>query len=279
MARERWPYVERLAGKGSRQGQFSRLFQAIDRRGQGGRSEDEYQDSALDSRQACAQLLLLLLWKERGRGYPSLTSGALNDLYHENTEFDSKGQLATLFEQLLTDTQAVLAQRPVAEGRKVIRKNRLFSLFLFLRLIRFSPVDTKRALPQIAEIFWSKESDESEPVGRVGSSGTLEKHFAWFEGERMRGLTPPELDTNRLFTCSQKQEIYANAQGKCGVCREPVGVDFAEYDHIKPWILGGRTVVENGRPVHLQCHARGLAAVDGHNAPLEDRVRSSQRGL
>jgi hypothetical protein len=61
------PYIERLAGKGRRQGQFQGLFQAIDRRGQGSREDDTYEDPALEARQTCAQLLLLLLAKEKGR--------------------------------------------------------------------------------------------------------------------------------------------------------------------------------------------------------------------
>ncbi len=256
------PFIERLAGKGARQGQFQALFQTVDRRGQGGRTDDDYEDPALDARQTCAQLLLLLLSKERGRGYPSLTSAALNDLYHENTEFDPKGRTAQAFEQLLADTQAVVQQRPPNQGRKTIRKNRLFSLFLFLRLLHFSPVDVKRALPNVADLFWSGNADENEPMGRVASSGTLERHFVWFTGERMHELTAPELDSVRFFTGQQKQELWA-ANGRCGICGEYVNPDYAEYDHIKPWILGGRTTIENGRPVHPGCHARGLAAVDG----------------
>jgi hypothetical protein len=264
------PFIERLAGKGTRQGQFQSLFQAVDRRGQGGRAEDEYEDPALDARQTCAQLLLLMMSKERGRGYPSLTSAALNDLYHENTEFDPKGRTAQAFEQILTDTQAVISRRPMSQGRKAVRKNRLFSLFLFLRLLRFSPVDVRRAIPGVADLFWTGAADDNEPAGRVASSGTLEKHFVWFVGDRMADLVAPELDSVRLFTPGQKEAVWNAADGRCGVCGEPINPEYVEYDHIKPWILGGRTTVENGRPVHPACHARGLAAVDGTSVPASE---------
>src|SRR4051794_27191510 len=97
------------------------------------------------------------------------------------------------------DTQAVVLRRPRGQGRKSIRKNRLFSLFLFLRLLRFSPVDSRRALDQVGDLFWSTEVDETEPVGRVGSSATQEKHFLWFARTRMSELRAPELDPQRLF--------------------------------------------------------------------------------
>jgi hypothetical protein len=262
------PFIERLAGKRQRQGKYHRLFAAIDRRGAGGRSEDEYEDPALDARQTCAQLLLLLLNKEKGRGFPSLRSTALNDLYHENTEFDTNGRTAELFDELLADVEAVMLRRPEGQGRKAVRKNRVLSLFLFMRLLRFSPIDTRRAIAPVARSFWSEDSDELEPVGRVGSADTIEKHFVWFIDHRMAGLNLPELDSQRLFSAEQKPVIYANANGICGVCNEPVEQSFAEYDHVKPWILGGRTEIENGRPVHVGCHPRGLAALDGRETPV-----------
>ncbi|MGI9119111.1 MAG: HNH endonuclease [Acidimicrobiales bacterium] len=55
--------------------------------------------------------------------------------------------------------------------------------------------------------------------------------------------------------------------------RQVISQGTAEYDHVQPWILGGRTETENGRPVHSHCHARGLAAIDGREAPLTDDMQ------
>jgi len=266
------PLIERLAGKGTRQGLHQKLFTVVDRRGSGGRSEDEYEDPALDARQTCAQLLLLLLSKERGRSYPSLRSSVLNDLYHENTDFDTKSKVATQFEHLLAATEKVVTLRPPFEGRKAVRKNRLFSLFLFLRLLSFSPVNLSRALKPIAALFWSDVAEDTEPLGRVGSAETLEKHFLWFVDERMAELKLAELDGKRLFSSDEKHELWIESGGKCGICGESIPEGTAEYDHIKPWILGGRTVLDNERAVHPHCHARGLAAVDGQEAPAQFAV-------
>ena len=255
------PFVERLAGKGTRQGTFVRLFSAIDRRGGGTRADDEYEDPYLDARQTCAQLLLLLLARERGRAYPALTSSALNDLYHENTEFDTRSLVAERFEKLLGWTQQVIELRPSQQGRKAVRKSRVFSLFLFLRGLSFSAVDMRRAIPDVAAQFWSEDGDETEPLGRVGNAETIEKHFVWLLEQRTRMLRLPELDGRRLFSAEQKIEIWRRFEGKCGICGDPLLTGKEEYDDIRPWLLGGRTEVDNGRPVHVHCHARGLAAV------------------
>ncbi len=270
------PYIERLAGKGRRRGQYEQLFAAADRRGTGGRTEDEYEDPALDARQTCAQLLLLLLAKERGRSYPSLRGSSLNDLYHENTEFDTSSRVARQFEALLDLARQVIALRPPGQTKRAVRKSRIRSLFLFLRLLQFSPIDLRRAIRPVAELFWSDNADDTEPSGRVDSAETLERHYLWFVDERMAGLRLPELDAQRLFSEEQKAGIWERANGRCGVCNEPIIDGAAEYDHIKPWIIGGRTEIDNGRPVHSHCHARGLAAVDGRAAPQPSELSDSE---
>lgn len=257
------PFIERLAGKGTRQGAYTKLFAAIDRRGRGSRSDEEYDDPFLEARQTCAQLLILLIAKERGRGYPSLRGPLLNDLYHENTDFDTHSQTARKFEELLALTEQVVDMRPLDGRRKAVRKSRLFSLFLFLRTLTFSPVDVKRSIPKIAENFWSDEQDPSEPLGTVTNAETIEDHYLWMLQSRMSSLILPELDRNRLFPPDQKAEIWSRAAGVCGICGDKLQRGDEEYDHIKPWILGGQTIVENGRPVHKRCHRRGLLALDG----------------
>lgn len=256
------PYVERLAGKGDRLGQFNVLFQAIDRRGRGGRAEEEYEDPALDARQTCAQLLAMFLGLERGRGLQTLTSASLNDLYHENTDFDATGQQAAIFQDLLRYVEVVVAGKPASISRKAIRKSRIFSLFLFLRLLNNSPVALGRNLSEVTDAYWSEAAESEEPGGRVGSAATLEEHFVWFATKHMAELRLPELDRNRLFSTEQKVEIWHRAGGLCGICGKTASESYVEYDHIKPWVLGGRTEVENGRAVHPACHARGVAALN-----------------
>jgi hypothetical protein len=271
------PFIEKLAGKGRKIGEFDDVFGVVDRRGSGPVSEDEYEDSKLDARQTCAQMLLVFLAKENGRGFPSIRNRSLDDLYHSNTNFDPDGRSAEMFRQLLSDVQEVIRLRPTEDGagspkrkKKKITRNQLMSLFLFMRMLRFSSILTNRprAIRAIAKLFWAEYPGEAtEPRGGVTKAETLEQHFNWFVDSRMANLDLPELDRKRLFDESQKDSIWSHSNGICGVCQGSVLREEAEYDHITPWILGGRTDVSNGRPVHPACHARGLAAIDGRETP------------
>jgi hypothetical protein len=256
------PYVELLAGKLTRQGRFQRLFSAIDRRGGGSRDEDLV-DPSMDARQACAQLLCLFLAIETGHGYPSLGTRSLDDLYHRNTEFDTCGDRAQRFEELLGACQTIIVERrPLGMSKKAVRKNRLFSLFLFLSGLRNGPVAFTQAVCAVANRFWGEDGDEDEPKGgRVISPTTIAEHAAWFSRTKMSGLCFPELDARRLFSAEQRDHIWNRDGGKCGVCGQGLTRGEEEYDHVIPWISGGRTDPENGRPVHSACHSRGAARV------------------
>jgi hypothetical protein len=259
------PYVEILAGKLNRQGRFQRLFAAIDRRGTGARDDADLIDLAMDARQVCAQLLCLFTAVEAGQAYPGLGTRALDDLYHQNTEFDRTGPQAAQFEELLGGCQAVIVdRRPPGMSKRAVRKNRLFSLFLFLRDLRNGPVSFDLAFPKIAERFWSDDGDADEPKGgRVISPTTISENASWFRKTKMNGLIFPELDARRLFSQEQRVEIWARYAGKCGICGQLLHFGDEEYDHIVPWISGGRTEPENGRPVHRACHSRGVGALSG----------------
>ena len=255
------PYIERLAGKLSRQGRFQRLFSAIDRRG--GARGDELIDPSMDARQACAQLLCLFMAVEAGHAYQSLGTRSLDDLYHQNTEFDVAGDRAQRFEELLTACQTVIVdRRPTGMSKKAVRKNRLFSLFLLLRDLRNGPVAFSHALPKVADRFWAEDLDETEPKGgRVISPTTIAEHAAWFRRTKLNGLVFPELDARRIFPADQREAIWNFHGGKCGICGQALIKGQEEYDHVVPWIAGGRTEPGNGRPVHPGCHSRGVTAL------------------
>lgn len=267
------PYVELLAGKLNRNGRFGPLFTAIDRRGTGPREDVDLVDEGMDARQTCAQLLCLYLAVEAGKPYPNLGSRSIDNLYHENTDLDPHGPQAAKFEELLAACQEVIVERRSPQSvrstgeirrtaRAAVRKNRLFSLFLFLRDLQNGPASLKQALPEVARRFWSDIGDSVEPkVGRVVSPTTIAENVTWFRNEKMGGLTFPELDSLRLFSQAQRADIYARYGGLCAICGQALEAEDAEYDHVVPWISGGRTEVSNGRPVHSRCHTRGTGAV------------------
>lgn len=65
---------------------------------------------------------------------------------------------------------------------------------------------------------------------------------------------PLELDPRRIFTVKQCAEIFENYKGRCALCGKKL-FKRSEWiaGHIKAHGLGGKTVVENGRPECLDC--------------------------
>ena len=252
------PYAEELAGKLARRPRFA-AFGAIDKRGQR-QDVDTSEDVYPDDRQTCAQLLTMFLGRRRTGRIPGVGARAVDETYHTFTDFDPVGDEARLFERLLGWCDQVLEARPMTINRRKvkIRKNRLFSLFLlFQDLEAANQVRVERELSAIRDAFWSDTGRDTEPTGRVISVATISKHYAWFVQDKLADVRFTGLDPQRAFSDAQKEEIWRQTEGKCAVCGETVDESGAEYDHIEPWILGGRTKLENGRLVHFDCHERG----------------------
>ena len=126
------------------------------------------------------------------------------------------------------------------------------------------PADFGRAVPRIASRFWAEDdADAYEPKGgRVISPTTIAEHASWFRRTKMSGLVLPGLDAQRLFSHEQRHEIWDRYGGKCGICGQALTSGEEEYDHVVPWISGGRTEFGNGRPQSVPqpgCRGRRLS--------------------
>jgi hypothetical protein len=62
-------------------------------------------------------------------------------------------------------------------------------------------------------------------------------------------------DKRRSFTQSQKNQILYQQGGKCAICHKPLDPRTTQFDHKKAWADKGRTVTQNGRALHANCHA------------------------
>lgn len=259
------PYIERLAGKKTRRPRFPDLFGVVGRWGaQGADDEVGAEDPYHDDRQTCAQMMLLFLSRERSyTDIPSLVSAGLDDLYHTNTTFDTRGGQAERFEKLIGYCQQVVTDSR-GKGKK-IRKIQLFSLFLFFQDIS-SPANSSVSDPvvqTISQSFWvppvTEEEAEKEPYGRPSSPSSIGDHYKWFGDVQMKSVTVPWLDPSRFFSEEQKAEAWERAKGNgglvyCAVCEQVLQREKAQFDHVKPWSRGGPTTVENCRPLHALCN-------------------------
>ncbi len=60
----------------------------------------------------------------------------------------------------------------------------------------------------------------------------------------------------RAFTDTQKRKMYEQQNGKCPYCKQKFEFEQMEGDHIKPWIEGGATVIENLQMLCKPCNRK-----------------------
>ena len=88
------------------------------------------------------------------------------------------------------------------------------------------------------------------------------------------GLGRPERDkdSRRTFTRTQKNEIWAQQNGKCANCHKRLDPRTVEYDHIRPWADKGKTIKENGAALCAECHK-----LKTHKDRLDNIEKESKR--
>ena len=248
------PFVEKLAGKLDRMPAIT-LFEKVDRRGN---KDEESKDKRVSHRVICSQLLLLYL--ERARhpdNFCAISSNNLDRLYHENTTFDAKSDVAAAFEDLLVKTEKVIAYLEGRSGKAKFRKLDVIALFCllhdlsYMRDIRLDNTHLRKLADLVAETSG----------GAAGKTTSLAAVTAAATRLRERVQKEPDvmirLDPQRTFNDSQRVEIRHRANAFCQICQQPVEDDEAEYDHYPiAWARGGKTDVSNGRLLHGRCHPR-----------------------
>ena len=258
------PFIVKLAGKGKSRPKY-RLFSQIGQWGKGGdTAESGDEDAYHEHRQTCAQLLWLFhrRWDAPSE-FPSLHARSLDELYHTMVDLSEDSEEIRAFEQVL-----VWCDRIVGREYYKLRKLEMFSLFLFLCDLQAArEVPLEQEIPKIQKAFATRSGkDEPATAGKRLTSGPMIAEFyEWFVRVALSGLQIAGLDDQRLFSDDQKRTLWEGCkdergQARCGVCIQPVVEDDVEYDHVRPWIRGGRTSVENGRVVHKSCHLRGRPA-------------------
>lgn len=68
------------------------------------------------------------------------------------------------------------------------------------------------------------------------------------------GSNSKSRDIRRSFSLTQRKEILYQQGSKCAKCHKQLDPRTIEYDHMKPWASGGRTVTVNGRALCKNCH-------------------------
>lgn len=253
------PYIERLGGKLDKSPRYQ-LFQSV--RKTDNPEDEEHVDQFLEGRQTCAQLLALFFARKTS-AVGSLDAGALDNLYHSQTDFDGDGPDANQFERILEFCEDILVrQAPSTTGRRraKVTKFRVFALFLAILDSDKAGIRVDRQLGKVGTAFWDFYWRQVDPVpeprpGKSTSRVAIAAYFQWFEATVFTRAGLAELDTKRHFTEEQKNAIWRQSGGSCAICKGPLERWAANFDHIVPWVAGGPTEVANGQAVHGGCNS------------------------
>lgn len=249
------PKIEQWAGKLTKSPKY-KFFEAVDGRGTRD-EEDDASDLYVKSRTTCAQLCTLLIARQGNPwAFPSIKAADLDALYHENTQRVDDGLFSAL-SSIFSDIEDVVQRIPKGKGKKKIPKGALLALAMHIQDMHRSPLFklTWEAKQQLADALVG----ESVQNMRGSSGGVIQEYYESWRNRFPEGVGV-NLDPKRLFDENDKAEIFKRANGLCAVCGKGV-TDDAEYDHFPaPFRDGGRTVPNNGRLVHRDCHPRGRPA-------------------
>jgi len=64
------------------------------------------------------------------------------------------------------------------------------------------------------------------------------------------------LDPNRFFDRYEKTVIYRRDEGMCQDCGRKVSWEEYEADHVRAYVLGGKTTIENGQVLCSSCNKK-----------------------
>lgn len=110
-----------------------------------------------------------------------------------------------------------------------------------------------------------KGSPEGIRFADANSSGTTSKQNITTRFEIMKRqflskhMNLELLDPKRLFDHFEKTVIYRRDKGICQLCGKEVSWEEYQADHIRAYITGGPTTIDNGQVLCTSCNAKKSA--------------------
>lgn len=228
------------------------------------------------SRQLAAQLAMLFLRRKESAGERlcNLNARSVDDFYYEHLDFDLQSAEARRFGEILDK----LAQLFREQKRKKLIGHEVIHLVLLVDSLWDDYTRSwERALPGAFDNFRSKLSEAmvtktdgtpSEYWLRYGAwtrtntdrADIIQRRHDFFASEMLNFLdsTLQLKDPQRQFGMLEREVLYYRNQKRCMVCGSDMSWSEVEIHHVDGHAKGGRTILENGAPVHKHCHPKGL---------------------
>lgn len=223
-------------------------------------------------RQLCAQMGMLF-FEEVTRGHWSdIGTEQIDDYYYRNLGFEMTSQKVSRFSKIL-DLGVELFEG--YKGPKLKAHESIHILLLLDSLMDDYTKEWQNYFMEAFDDFRTKNAlDKKERAGEYwfnygaltqtqsSSARSIQLRHNFFSEKMFSILNPILKDNNRIFGQLDREIIYYRDNKKCAVCGIEIKWSDLEIHHLFEHYKGGKTALENGVPVHSECHPKGQAAID-----------------
>jgi 5-methylcytosine-specific restriction endonuclease McrA len=225
------------------------------------------------TRQICAGLGMLYFSKATMTGnWTDLDAQYINECYHQNLGLKMDDARVVKFGKLLDLAAECLS----GYTGKPLEAHEVYHIILLIEELYDNYAKSWVATFQDALERFRKECARSKKDKsgeyyreytmyisvRASSSNSLKTRHTFFTKKMLDMLNTVLKDKKRGFGKDEREYLYSIYDRKCQICQKEIAWDDLEIHHVEPHQHGGKTILENGIPVHKQCHPKGKAAED-----------------
>ena len=236
-------------------------------------------------RTICAQIGMLFFEKATQGNWMDIGTQPVDDYYYRNLGFDINSSQVTRFSKIL-DLAVELFDG--YKGPKLKVHEAIHIILLLDSLIDDYTRSWQNNFLWAFDLFREKAViDKKQKSGNYwfsygaltmtqsSNALTIQKRHKFFSEEMIRVLEPILKDNIRIYGNLEREIIYYRDNKKCSVCGLDIKWSELEIHHIDEHQNGGQTTLENGVPVHQQCHPKGQAAFE-FNIKLKEKQEAAK---
>ena len=217
-------------------------------------------------RQLCAQISMLYFENATKGNWIDIGAQRIDDYYYSNLGFDFNTPKAIRFIKILDKANELF------EGYKgfKLKAHEAINIVLlidsimddytkswedyFIKYFDLFREEFVKASQDHNSNMWLKYATHTQT--QASNARTLQLRYKYFSEFFMQFKVFQLKDELRLFGELERQRIYFHYKKKCVVCDTEINWDELEIHHLEEHHVGGKTSIENGVPVHKDCHPR-----------------------
>ncbi|MBL0200342.1 MAG: DUF4357 domain-containing protein [Chitinophagaceae bacterium] len=225
-----------------------------------------------DLRTLCAQLGMLFFENATEGNWLEIGTQAIDDYYYQNLGFDINAPRVARFSKVLDIAVNIFAGY---NGKKLKVHEAIHIVLLINSLIDDYTREWQHKFIEAFDNFRHnalivKKQKEGEywfkyislTIAQAAQASSLQRRHSFFVEKMTEILKPVRKDDTRIYGQLEREMIFYRDGKTCAVCGYEVNWQDMEIHHVDEHQRGGKTSLENGVPVHKQCHPKGQAAVD-----------------